>query len=537
MLPTSFRTQNTIVGSYVNNRDPLDQPLFDRLAEQYFDNDAYRYLNTVFPGKKLKFDVLEAQQLHSRANTDIIQGIANVPGTAAIGYPIIQFYDFVLTIDELLAYLRNLDIQVKNIQPFGEIINRDGLKQSILPPSYIPWVFEDIIRKDQSKENVEMKKHKTFRLGSNTRLGFATIHNEIIPKSDFDKSVDEAYMLNNPVLEVITALSQGLFKIFQTDANILTSTVNVATDNRIPKYHWINTFSKDEQWKRPKVQNEVLEHEKQLFLQPKLTNMNLYKLNFLQYHSLFFTIGDKQGENTPVEFGRNGDDLLIHSNNGGAIGLYNVFTDRDDIKWINTIDLIYNAMEKMGDSGEKHPIYACHKLSKAFRSVGIAQVLLNMYYRIQTEFDAKLKQSLTDSLTADIRQTAQIAGQSTGSYRVRNCPANHIPQYRDYDGKIVDPDHAVFIQNGIKWLKSNIDPSRSSCVPLISAPMTTLPSTIKGLGHIESRSVVKPTSAVYTSEDEIQRLLRSNISMESTPNTNFNLLQSLTTTASDIRQE
>lgn len=596
MLSVGFQGGGKLVGEYVDNRDSHDQEIYNRLAEHYFEPEQLKYISSLLnvPIKALKYDAREAQVLASRGHKRFLQGNAEGDATNKVGFPILQFYDFVLTIDNLMAFLRNLDIRVKNIQPFGEILDLESLKQDILPSSFIPWSFVEFLKDSANYFNDT----SMFKLGAANKFTNewdenTNVYNGAALKGEWDKCVEEAFMLNNRVLQIITALSQGLFIVHETQATKLQYDNVLFSNEQIPTGNWINQYALTGTYNYPNnpllpdgvTIDEIPQYANYVLL-PKITDMDMYQHNFLQqtYQTLI-------GKETPSpEFGKvlNVSKYIeaertreiskikfrftLYKNIGGPIGMSNVLLTDGNYQLIpkanegskvgyasdvsklsesftncvskNDMKFIHKAYETYSGSTpglNSHPIFACSKLARAFAAVGINQLLLNMYHRIQLEFDTRIKQTMQGKSTSNIRETVQMSYSGTNNLRVQNCPQNALPRYYDYAGNVIDPDKATFVHNGIKWLKSNVDPSKSECVPMVKAPDIIMPRDIKGvIGPTARGPMTRPGGAMYANQGEIQRLLRSQIDVHDTsPDTfdNPRVFRSLLASAENVQED
>lgn len=181
---------------------------------------------------------------------------------------------------------------------------------------------------------------------------------------------------------------------------------------------------------------------------------------------------------------------------------------------IHAIETDWNAVSQAMTERHVHPIWACARLSKAFASSGVASVLQNMYRMIQQHFLASYKN--TDQMAMaklDARRILMSSGRSLQYMSPGSCPGNTLPRYVTFGGKIVDEADATFVNNGVRYIRSHVDPSRCSCQPMVRALSYTTSETDRNRMSTQqphTMSIRMPIGGPMTlTPDEIERQINS----------------------------
>jgi hypothetical protein len=137
-----------------------------------------------------------------------------------------------------------------------------------------------------------------------------------------------------------------------------------------------------------------------------------------------------------------------------------------------SINRIHQVMKLFERTTHFHPIAACPRLGEAFRASRLESTLIMMYQDIQNRFKRALETDYVLRGSEDARTIPSISSQGSNVVPTDRCPPGMVPRYHNYDGAIIDPIDAVYEINGVEYLKSHVDPSKTDCVILAKAPMT-----------------------------------------------------------------
>lgn len=144
----------TVIGNYVETRNALLQDMIGALARQFFRTSAEKETLVRLLGKssfqELTFGMEEAMILKTRTlNLDFIMQIGTSPIREENGYPFLQFYDFVHTIDILFTKIQGLDAQLGERDPSDVTLKL--IKEDVLADDNRPWVFHDVFPENTSR--------------------------------------------------------------------------------------------------------------------------------------------------------------------------------------------------------------------------------------------------------------------------------------------------------------------------------------------------------------------------------------------------
>lgn len=142
--------------------------MINNLAEVYFTPKELKIISvtTGIDPQQLKFDDGEVEILLRRNNVQSsLTGVVSAVGeTNEIG--ILQFYDFVRTIEDLLTHMRGVDMHIRNLSLLGNEQSIGLLKADILSTHWIPW--ELLATNADVLEHPETAERWGFPVGSET---------------------------------------------------------------------------------------------------------------------------------------------------------------------------------------------------------------------------------------------------------------------------------------------------------------------------------------------------------------------------------
>ena len=242
-----------IVNGHVIERTPEDQELIMAFAEAFLQPRERQLIASILAKdvSQLQFNAVEAEIIATRQDPVFLTGCS----AKGYGFPIAQFYDFILTIDNALSYLRGLHIQVMNMRQIADSDFLDKLKVAIIHEDGVPWEIAELPEYKQLNEtkDTEKKARTALQLDSEYTIDFAHANgaNKYPTKerTTYEKCVDEAYIYNSPTYRMLIALQQGLFLVKHTVAEKLRlgpmNAANLNAKNTIGIGNWINSWEID----------------------------------------------------------------------------------------------------------------------------------------------------------------------------------------------------------------------------------------------------------------------------------------------------
>ena len=136
-------TQTMVIGDHVQTRDEFLQRVIRNFAQEFFDDSRIRDVLAKTLDKasfeQIDFTFEEARIISSQNDNDYFSEIGSSPDVRQNGYPIMQFYDFVLTIESTYRLMHAMDLQLSRIDRSSELVS--SLQRVILPEDNRPWVF------------------------------------------------------------------------------------------------------------------------------------------------------------------------------------------------------------------------------------------------------------------------------------------------------------------------------------------------------------------------------------------------------------
>ena len=196
--------------SYVSRRSAGQQAIISRFANKFLKPNEKRLLAQLL-GKSvadLTFTAQEGMRLSS------ITDNATFTGKFSSGPNYSNFYDFILTMDQVLNHIRSLESQVQEMDNLNDIEAKGYLDKQILASDFRLWGFHDVPKRRTAPGSNDSSRGQV--LGSKTYFkpvagNVAGQGGTIEPKDENELSVDEAIILGFPILNHLTALGQGQF--------------------------------------------------------------------------------------------------------------------------------------------------------------------------------------------------------------------------------------------------------------------------------------------------------------------------------------
>ena len=424
----------SVVGTHVSNRRPADQSLINKVAKEYLNRNELNLLSKYIgvPVASLRFDGREAQILASRMPREMLQG------DGAKGYHFAQFYDFVLTMDYVLSQVRALEVAVANMDDLGDAANRQYLDSQILAADFRPWFWHD---RPPLESKTGGDATQGQQLGSKTWFDYSTGKNAA--KDEAHLATDEAYVLSYPILNSLTALGQGLFKLY-------ISTGSLSGVDRSGM--WINSVQEHTQ---------TLIHPKKLKGHAKIpiigwvgqTNVPLTE----QESGIVGLNDDVWEDKAKGPGGGKPKTEIFH--NYGAIGIIPVGANGA----AGTAQKMTDIYAKMSTSNGA--IRASPRLAKAYRKSGVHQRMNAAYHKLQKLY-TRARASTTLGLTSG-SALDMVFNRNRGLNKGSNlaCPPGMGPVYVGYDGKRVPTGKALITNSrGQKFVNTSlVDVDRSHC--------------------------------------------------------------------------
>jgi hypothetical protein len=239
-----------IEGRYVNNRTEQEQRVLLIMANAYLSEKEWQFLSKILnlERNKIQFTAREAQILKSRVGATEY-GIAMIQGTK-LGdrqqgpYQILQLYDFLLTMSDVMASINGLLTLVSNMNNLGGGPgNLEYLKQHIMPEDFRPWEFYELMPADriqsghritegqvvgskkiadatyEDRGNGGIRSALKYPPGSEGEVLVSRDTILIRDKTKYERAFDEAVLLSVPLLNSLSALGQGLFQIYEVEGS------------------------------------------------------------------------------------------------------------------------------------------------------------------------------------------------------------------------------------------------------------------------------------------------------------------------------
>jgi hypothetical protein len=269
-----------LVGNILEKRDEQFQRYVRLIADQFFSPDERVILQQILdtPYERLTFGVVEGHQL--KQSTLYGDGqLAGVEGQDAEGLAILQFYDFIRTLEDLHHEIHNVrkHVMVRNRVPAEK---RASLMKLMPAGNDVPWEFTGADDGFHGRKQLMDKHPYIFSLSSTeiydpqyhilvgtepmnaparganalalaqALIGSYQLDDGFRSKTPFELSCDEILALRYTLVNHSVALGQGLFKVYYTHGlarklhkgNMPLPAVVYRNRPKIDEGKWINTF-------------------------------------------------------------------------------------------------------------------------------------------------------------------------------------------------------------------------------------------------------------------------------------------------------
>jgi hypothetical protein len=318
------------------------KPLME-LAKSYFDENEWQFLSKLLGKKRedIKFIIDEAKILSAGQDQqkEILQGIARLQTNGEYvvqGFPLLQFYDYVQTIDKLNTDIRQLEITIQRLDSLGDKRMLHQLKQKTLTPNFRCYGFSEI---EENNPQLLSDEFKTWSKGQelgdpviyDPYLRAANVFNEITsnmildkdnrdfdirPKTPYELCIDEVLLLRPNLLNTLTGLGQGLFRVYNVIAPYFRSVKSgweekidpgeFVSDIKIPEECWINSFYAGDPINLPPIDwdSSSKKWRSVLYLQPKYIELENYPNSWVGNSLVFYGNFDPIRADTEYGFGR-----------------------------------------------------------------------------------------------------------------------------------------------------------------------------------------------------------------------------------------
>lgn len=513
-----------VSGKWLISRSAADQIQVLDLAKAYFSSEERDLLEQLIGTKDLKYDEEEVQILKNRGVGTVLTGIT-VEEDKKPGPPLLQFYDYVMTIDQVKNIMRGLYVHLNNTDTVTPAIFKQ-LETVVHYPDGVPAEQRDAILEGETRHpGVEGYKREyysifTSRMAIWTNDGQSSnIAATIQDKTMYTRSWDETYFLRSPICNAMQALSQGLFLVFEcTDApylnvNGMSSVANNEEKIRIPQQSWINAFEKNKvdskevrdanviaespvdvhHYKR--VQRLITEQDKQqgldagalstetldvdniTILQAKPLEVDAYSLNPNgQLHIPYFQTNNVMASEAEklVKIAENVYFKRVPT--GGAIGQYIIDKYGQQLVPANgrVVEVKINDIFKQMGKLSNHPIHACQRLALAYQRSGMQKHIIEMMMYLQRALEAASRNIYAKG-QASAFGVANLNEISKAGV-VPRCAKGLVPRYYQEtvggDGKtifqVVPEEQAFVARDGKMELASNVSRTKYDCVSRVS---------------------------------------------------------------------
>lgn len=445
-------SSNSSGHTYVRSKEVHN--LIRTIVRWYFDTDDILKTTASLLGKDvndLTFDSNEALQL-------IRVGSADVDMFQRQG--LLQLYDYVFTIEDLLYRMKVLRRLVEQMDRIGSANVMAMLDKSIPTPKYGRYDNVDSTI-PETKQGAPARLRLKFRKDADV-LGDMDLNNALPMRqdefvgrvlanenkantiddlfaivNDCRRGLRETWLLQFDLVNGVTAVTQGLFRVGVSMVELgckPASSVTSAT-HRVPRGLWVNAFPRDEQIKplervtyisAPCIKEGFLE----VFAQ---------KAKREHYKSLRDDFNDIKAATASAK-------EALHNELGGAIPKYRLLPPitRSILVIDCPIEESFLLMESMTPNNAMHK---CPRLAYAFRKangrqflVSMLQSLIDLYAQVRFHSDLTVQPLGVDDI---------LDGRFAGKARLYNltCPAGMIPEFVDEKDRVIELKDA-FIRDG-----------------------------------------------------------------------------------------
>lgn len=482
-------------------RSDLDQRQIHDLAKFYFKPPERDEIARVLGRTNFVFDHAEAQELKTKllALTGAVQSMH-----------LIQFYDYVFTIDNLKNIMRVLYSYVINNKDLAES-QFQTLETEIMYPDMIPAFLSAV--QDNIKEFYSITGNDIYMHTGNPAVAAAPNHE---PKNYLNRSVDEAVFLKSAILQTIQALSQGLFVVHYTSGSKLVRTNNRQLQDapKVPLVpgDWANAMVAEDGTPVRSLklfsgmadfnQNYDRDTERNVFkwkvaptttvLQPKFTNYEAYD-GYLTNHGDPHTAAGRlhRADLPPTE--------MSISEKGGAIPYYVLIHTGSNIPQgvQPVLHITPENIRRIMSDNKEHPISACPDLATAYAKSGFHQPIMDMLLHLQRALEAAKKQRAARQ-ASQVFSVDQLAILKQVGTTVPQCgPGMTVQFYK----QAIDPqgnkqlvpipdEEALVVRDGQLELSAHVAREKIECVPRITVAQLAAKQT---RDNIQFRPIIVPS--------------------------------------------
>jgi hypothetical protein len=431
----------SVVGRFVHDRTPFVSDAVKRMAALFFEPPEKEMLSALLnkPFDTLQFDVEEAQVLASRADTNFLQGTAmSEQNLHDAGYPLLQFYDYVLTFARVAADMRALEFQVRNIDNLGDFSSALDLQANIIHKDwYASW--------DDFTDN-------TYERVKDGRVPITHA------RWEGARYLREMIILSYPMLHDMVALGQGLWKVHVTTVPM---TRTDGANTLVPEGAWCNAAIgkvEDKPYYTARVrgikQTDII---KGLNTLANIRQDTQGPLQIGRIFGLFFG-GPNDGDDDQEVVELQGKPLLEE---GGAFSGYT--TQSQPKSFLDTM----KAMERATHGNRKHPIWASPRLARMYKESGVNAQLQRRYRSLQLNYFSALRGTPLGDVPGVASELRNNFKRGPNREYAAWCPPGQLPNFQDKAGNPILYRNAI-LPNGM--LAPEVDPYKTECKLAVPGP-------------------------------------------------------------------
>lgn len=126
-------------------RDAEVQKMVESMVRYFLPPQAIEMLAHILevPSGEIQYNYNEGMKIASRPDVAFVQGMGTRSGLDSVGFPLLQLYDYIFTIDRVIDQVKGLRRQVSNLGALRSTANLEILRQQILSHDYTPWELRD----------------------------------------------------------------------------------------------------------------------------------------------------------------------------------------------------------------------------------------------------------------------------------------------------------------------------------------------------------------------------------------------------------
>ena len=447
-----------------NMRSPEDQALIYKVAQEYFRATELKHVSQILgrPTNAIKFDSEELNYMQRRVSTKFLVSDA--------AFDVLPFFNFAITVEYVMNMLRGLETLVKAVPTSTKKAYTDQLDKSIVSVDFRPWEVVDAFPSTyraspdgkhnehlgQAMGEPEIKVKDSSKPTLNEKFGIVIENEEADAKVDetkleatlsvvdkrrrktrFERRNDERKLLDFDVLNLLTALSQGLY--IQYGGGVVSGTMQRSA--RLEKSGFFRGDTKE-------GVNYTLPMS-WIALGAKYLG-GTYDASKTHWNKIWDTLVTL----------RNGPD-----ENSLLPALHTMYTED------NTTTLNFESREQLYNKfNEVEEFKPVARLMDAVVRSGVWSEMFIKYRQLQIEYSMVRARS-----SAVVNSTSVLDAFGKGSFMrdseslYSNCPTSTVPVYYGYDSKMVPYERAVGIQAGTNrpFVRGDIvDITKTQCAPM-----------------------------------------------------------------------